>query len=113
MEVGLFLKATGIGVDVNGPIKQPCHVEIADRIDHDDALRDDACPSECIAGARMHREDDSPILGLVTYDWYIDNGTLVATVAAYNDAITTNYDLNTLEITGTASFNALSGIGPY
>jgi len=50
--------------------------------------------------------------GLV-YEWILDDGTVVAVVAAINSDSEINYDTATLTITGTATYNALSTIEPY
>ncbi len=58
---------------------------------------------------------DSPALtgSTLVYEWVLDDGTVVAKVAAINMDAEINYDPDTLEITGTATYNALSDITPY
>ena len=53
------------------------------------------------------------VLGAMIYGYYLDDGSLIAAVIAYNEDGNMNYDPITGEITGTASFNALSGIEVY
>jgi len=51
--------------------------------------------------------------GASVYEWILDDGTVVAVVAAINEGTDINYDPETGEITGIATFNALNSIGPY
>jgi PKD repeat protein len=57
----------------------------------------------------------SPTLtgSVLAFEWLLDDGTVVAIVAAINMGAEINYDPDTWEITGTATYNALSNIGPY
>ncbi len=49
----------------------------------------------------------------LVYEWYLDDGTVVAIVAAINSGTDINYDPDTLVITGLATYNALNDVGPY
>ena len=51
--------------------------------------------------------------GVMVYEWLIDDGTMVAIVAAFNLDGEVNYDEDTGLITGIATYNALNNIGPY
>jgi hypothetical protein len=58
---------------------------------------------------------DSPFYAasVLIYEWLLDDGYAVALVSAINTDSETNYDSVTKEITGIATFNALSDVGPY
>ena len=55
-------------------------------------------------------DDSASVLG---YVWYTDDGEPVAIVGAINVAGIETWDTVTGQITGNATFNALSSIGPY
>ncbi len=49
----------------------------------------------------------------LVYEWLLDDGTVVAITAAINFEGDENYDPDTWEVTGIATFNALNTVGPY
>jgi hypothetical protein len=74
----------------------------------------DGIPAECVV-VRYELAIDTPDVkgSALVYEWLLDDGTSVAIVAALNKETESNYDPVTLEITGIATYNALSAIGPY